>query len=145
MLEPSIWVVMTDGTNTRICSREDGMTTLIADFPYVEAEFRFEPTEKGFPKANSGRRDSRHEERTETPSRRFARELAAAIAIPVRMVDERLSTVEAQAGFRSVGKPQKSQRTVIDQAAAVLLLQHALDSEKRQGVAPGRLITDAGT
>lgn len=75
----------------------------------------------------------------------FARELAAATSIPVRMVDERLSTVEAQAGLRSAGKSQKSQRPVIDQAAAVILLQHALDSEKRQGVAPGRLITGADT
>ncbi len=70
----------------------------------------------------------------------FARQLAHQVSVPVRMVDERLSTVQAQAGFREAGRSSKSQRGVIDQAAAVILLQHALDSERAQGVAPGHQV-----
>ena len=67
------------------------------------------------------------------------------VSVPVRMIDERLSTVQAQAGFREAGRSQKSQRRVIDQAAAVILLQHALDSERAQGVAPGHRVDVSGS
>ncbi|MCF8548480.1 MAG: Holliday junction resolvase RuvX [Pontimonas sp.] len=73
-------------------------------------------------------------------ARGFAQALAATIGVPVRMIDERLSTVQAQASFRAAGRSQKSQRGIIDQAAAVILLQHALDSERAQGVAPGHRV-----
>ena len=75
----------------------------------------------------------------------FARQLAIQVSVPVRMVDERLSTVQAQAGFREAGRSRKSQRGVIDQAAAVILLQHALDSERAQGVAPGHRVDVNGS
>lgn len=74
----------------------------------------------------------------------FARELAVALSVPVRMIDERLSTVQAQSGLRDAGRNERAQRAVIDQAAAVILLQHALDSERSQGVAPGRLMEVTG-
>jgi putative holliday junction resolvase len=74
----------------------------------------------------------------------FAMELAVSLPVPVRMIDERLSTVEAQAGLRDAGRSERAQRGVIDQAAAVILLQHALDSERSQGVAPGRLMEVIG-
>ena len=70
----------------------------------------------------------------------FAERLAEKLSVPVRMIDERLSTVQAQASFREAGRSTKSQRGVIDQAAAVILLQHALDSERAQGVAPGHRV-----
>jgi putative Holliday junction resolvase len=73
-------------------------------------------------------------------ARAFAELLAAQVEVSVRMVDERLSTVEASAGLSQAGKSQKQQRAVIDQVAAVILLQHALDSERLQGVEPGHLI-----
>lgn len=75
----------------------------------------------------------------------FAERLASMVSVPVRMIDERLSTVQAQAGFREAGRSQKSQRRVIDQAAAVILLQHALDSERAQGVAPGHRVDVSGS
>jgi putative Holliday junction resolvase len=53
--------------------------------------------------------------------------------IEVRLIDERLSTVSAQRGLHEVGRTQKSSREVIDQAAAIIILEHALESEKRQG------------
>ncbi len=75
----------------------------------------------------------------------FARQLAAALTVPVRMIDERLSTVQAQSNLRGAGRSSASQRGVIDQAAAVILLQHALDSERAQGVAPGHRVDVNGS
>jgi putative Holliday junction resolvase len=70
----------------------------------------------------------------------FALALVSAIAghpeieeIEVRLIDERLSTVSAQRGLHEVGRTQKTSREVIDQAAAIIILEHALESEKRQG------------
>lgn len=77
----------------------------------------------------------------DTPStvdaREFATAVAAASAIPVRLVDERLSTVSAHAALRSSGRSQRSSRSIIDQVAAVVLLQQALDVEKSTGRPPG--------
>jgi len=69
----------------------------------------------------------------------FAERLAAAGA-HVRLVDERLSTVSAQQALRATGKSSKKQRPIIDQAAAVIILQHAIDAERASGAAPGRTI-----
>jgi putative Holliday junction resolvase len=75
----------------------------------------------------------------------FAQALALALsaeaqtqAIKVRMIDERLSTVSAQRGLHEAGRTEKSSRGVIDQAAAIVILEHALDSEKRQGELVGK-------
>lgn len=77
----------------------------------------------------------------DTPStsdaRAFAAAVAAASGIPVRLVDERLSTVSAHAALRDSGRSQRSSRRIVDQVAAVVLLQQALDVEKRTGRAPG--------
>lgn len=54
-------------------------------------------------------------------------------AVGIRMIDERLSTVSAQRGLHEAGRTHKSSREVIDQAAAIIILEHALESEKRQG------------
>jgi len=75
----------------------------------------------------------------DTPSTTDARAFAARIAaeLPVRLVDERLSTVSAQRGMRQAGRNTKQSRAVIDQAAAVIILQHALDRERAAGAPPG--------
>lgn len=76
----------------------------------------------------------------------FARRLANTVAVPVRLVDERLSTTQAQGQLRAVGKKTKQTRGVIDQVAAVVILQHALDSERARGDAPGSVVDrSAGT
>lgn len=78
----------------------------------------------------------------DTASTQDARDIAALLAasMPVRLVDERLSTVAASAGMRAAGKSSRQQRSSIDQAAAVVILQHALDSERSGGRAPGELL-----
>ena len=60
-------------------------------------------------------------------------ELSRAIDIPIRMHDERLTTVQAQRGLHEAGRTVKSSRSVIDSASAVVLLQTCLDSEKASG------------
>jgi putative holliday junction resolvase len=75
-------------------------------------------------------------------ARSYAAEIAARVApVEVRLVDERLSTVEAARGLRSAGKDSKAARAVVDAAAAVVILQHALDSERATGMRPGELAT----
>jgi len=80
----------------------------------------------------------------ETASTADARDVATAIAdaieIPVRLVDERLTTVSAARGLREAGRTTKNSRSVVDQAAAVILLQHALDLERASGNPPGALV-----
>lgn len=66
-------------------------------------------------------------------ARDFARAVAAASDASVRLVDERLSTVSAHAALRESGRSQKSTRRIVDQVAAVVLLQQALDVEKNTG------------
>lgn len=70
----------------------------------------------------------------------YAGELAARVPVPVRLVDERFSTVEAQRDLRAGGVDTRRGRSVIDQAAAVIILQGALDAERSSGLAPGRLV-----
>ncbi|ABS04495.1 Holliday junction resolvase RuvX [Kineococcus radiotolerans] len=59
--------------------------------------------------------------------------------VPVRLVDERLSTVGAHRALHAAGLKEKQFRAVVDQAAAVVLLQATLDAE-RTGHAPGRVV-----
>jgi putative Holliday junction resolvase len=73
--------------------------------------------------------------------RSYATALAARIApTPVRLLDERLTTVDAHRSLRESGVPGRAQRAVVDQAAAVLILQAALDAEKSSGLPPGELV-----
>lgn len=67
----------------------------------------------------------------------FAAALDAEVDAPVRLVDERLSTVSAHSALRASGKNSKSARAVVDQAAATIVLQHALDAERATGRPPG--------
>ena len=67
----------------------------------------------------------------------FATRLANATKIPVRLVDERLTTVSAQLALRASGRSSKQSRSVIDQVAAVIIVQHALDFERTAGNPPG--------
>lgn len=64
-------------------------------------------------------------------ARDWAALLIAQVEIPVRLVDERLTTVSATAALRASGRSAKQSRSVIDQAAAVALLQGYLDTAPR--------------
>jgi len=86
---------------------------------------------------------------SETLSTKDARDFVAELLelgdIPVRLVDERLSTVSAQGVLFSQGHSAKKQRAIVDQAAAVIILQHLLDSVQAQGRATGELLNPTGS
>lgn len=73
--------------------------------------------------------------------RAFAEELAKNITpVPVRLVDERMTTVTAAQGMRASGVSSKKGRSRIDQAAAVVILQSALETERVSGEPPGQCV-----
>ncbi|KMY23700.1 putative holliday junction resolvase [Actinobaculum suis] len=74
-------------------------------------------------------------------ARRWARRLARRIApTPVRLVDERLSTVSAHAQLSASGLSTRKHRGLVDQAAAVVILETALEMERVSGEKPGELV-----
>jgi putative holliday junction resolvase len=81
----------------------------------------------GLPTSLSGRRG---------PAATAAEEYAAALAervapIPVRLADERFTTVSADRSLAERGISARRRRSVVDQAAAVLILQGWLDAARR--------------
>jgi putative Holliday junction resolvase len=73
--------------------------------------------------------------------REFADALARQVApVPVRLCDERLTTVTAESQLREQGRKGQRRRAVVDQVAAVVILQNALDTERVRGSAPGELV-----
>lgn len=81
----------------------------------------------------------------EGPAAAKVRDFAATLArrldpVPVRLADERLTTVSAEAMLRDRGRSGGRRRAVVDQAAAVLILQHALDTERTSGKPPGEIV-----
>ncbi|MBD8606163.1 Holliday junction resolvase RuvX [Aeromicrobium sp. CFBP 8757] len=90
----------------------------------------------GLPMGLSGR-----EGPAATKVRAFCADLATAIApVPIRLFDERMSTVSADAMLRHSGRSGRGKRSIIDQAAATVILQTALDSERTRGSAPGEAL-----
>lgn len=71
----------------------------------------------------------------------FARELAGALAVPVHMVDERMTTVSAQRSLHEAGKRTKESRAYVDQAAAVVIMESALAGERANGTRAGQAVT----
>ena len=77
-------------------------------------------------------------------ARLLAADLAKRLDVPVRLVDERLSTVSAQRALHQSGRTVKASRPVIDQVAAVIILQNALDFERSAGRPPGAVVDQHG-
>lgn len=80
----------------------------------------------GLPTSLSGRSESASADM----ARSWAAAFEALVDVPVQLVDERLTTVTATAALRSSGRSAKKSRSVIDQAAAVALLQGFLDQRR---------------
>jgi putative holliday junction resolvase len=77
--------------------------------------------------------------------RSFAAALADAVApLPVRLVDERFTTVLAHAALRQGGHGSRARRLAVDKTAAALLLQGALDTERSTGGPAGQLVSAPG-
>ena len=77
-------------------------------------------------------------------ARAFAGALAARLApLPVRLVDERFTTVLAHDALRQGGRGARERKAHVDKAAAALILQGALDTERSTGRPAGELVASA--
>ena len=113
----------------------DGRKDWVADLARLVAEY--EPIEVviGLPVSLDGR---------ENAAAHRVRDVVARIAVacpdvPLRLVDERLTTTSAHTQLREAGVSTRKGRGLVDQAAAVIMLQNTLDAERATGEAPGTL------
>ena len=91
----------------------------------------------GLPRSLSGRDGP-----AAAAARQFAADLAVRVApLQVRLVDERFTTATAHGALRAGGHDSRARRQTVDSAAAAVLLEAALESERRTGRAPGELVT----
>lgn len=75
-----------------------------------------------------------------TDARNYAEQLASALAdqgldCPVFLIDERLTTVTAHQKLREAGVNSREHRKIVDQVAAVAILDQALDHLRARGTA----------
>lgn len=113
--------------------RLDELATLVAGADAIEVIV-------GLPTSLSGREGA-----AAAAARGFAAELASRLApVPVRLVDERFTTTQAHDALRRGGKDSRARRGTVDAAAAAVLLQGALDTERATGNPPGHLVTFGG-
>jgi putative Holliday junction resolvase len=101
--------------------------TDLAELARLAAEREAVEVIVGLPRSLSGRHG---------PAARAAAEYAAALAdrigpIPVRLSDERLTTVAANRRLGEAGIRGRKGRSVVDRSAAVLILQGWLDGARR--------------
>lgn len=82
----------------------------------------------GLPRTLAGRHGPAAQE-----AERYATALTERVSVPVRLVDERLTTVSATRVLAERGVRGRKQRAVIDQAAAVEILQSWLETRGRGG------------
>jgi len=101
-----------DGTDLR------AIQALVAEHDVVEVVV-------GLPRTLAG-----HEGSAAQDARGFATALAKALTVPVALSDERFSTVVATRQLRASGRPGRRLRAVVDQAAAVAILQGWLDTRR---------------
>jgi putative pre-16S rRNA nuclease len=111
----------------------DDICGLVADLDVVEIVV-------GLPRSLSGQ-----ESHAAAAARAYAGALVARLrerrqVTDVRLVDERLSTVAAERAMRAAGRNGRQQRAVVDQAAAVVILQHAMDAERVSGSPAGEAV-----
>jgi len=112
----------------------DRIAALAADYDVIEVVV-------GHPTSLSGRNGPAARRALD-----FATDVAATLAqhqlaVSVRLVDERLTTVSAERVLRDRGRKGARRRAVVDQAAAVVILQHALDTERSTGRPPGQEVS----
>jgi putative Holliday junction resolvase len=62
----------------------------------------------------------------------FVALLTTITEVPIEMIDERMSTISAARSLRDAGRTAKDSKDAIDMAAAVAILDFAIDIEKRK-------------
>jgi putative Holliday junction resolvase len=144
---PGVWLAVDVGTVRVGVARSDAAGVLalpvrtlardrrgqrdLADLTALVAEYHAVGVVVGLPRTLAGREGA-----AAAAARSYGQALAARIApVPVVFVDERLSSVTAQRKLHESGVRERAGRAVIDQAAAVVVLQQWLDT--RRTVRPG--------
>lgn len=94
----------------------------------------------GLPKTLKG-----EEKSSALMARDYAETLAALLAeaeleVAVHLIDERLTTVTAHQALHQAGLDSREHRKVVDQVAAVAILQHAIDMQKARNENVGRVV-----
>lgn len=112
---------------------EPAVARAVAD---LVAEYEATGVVVGLPRSLSG---------SEGPAARRAHRYAVAIArgvapVPVRLVDERMTTTTAHHALRTAGVGGRKARGVVDQVAATVILQAALDADRASGRTTGTLV-----
>jgi putative Holliday junction resolvase len=95
----------------------------------------------GLPRTMKGEEHASAKMATEYAELLAAELSARALAVPVNLVDERLSSVTAHRNLHEAGMSSRNHRKVVDQVAAAGILQHALDMQKARGADVGRRVT----
>ena len=72
----------------------------------------------------------------------FAKLLAEDSSLEIRLIDERFTTTSAANSLRAAGHTAKDQKSIIDSAAAAIILEQALALEKATDSAPGKTIQE---
>lgn len=108
-------------------SRDTRGNSDVAELAALVREYEAVGVVVGLPRTLAGREGASAE-----LARAYAARLAEAVRpVPVEHVDERLTTVSAQRKLLQGGvRGSRAKRAVIDQVAAVELLQHWLDSHR---------------
>jgi putative Holliday junction resolvase len=113
----------------------------VAELARLAAENEAIEVVVGLPVSLTGR-----EGKSAADGRVFASALAARLApVPVRLLDERFTTVLAHAALQESGVGSRERRQAVDKAAAALLLQGALDAERSTGEPAGQLVAGGAT
>lgn len=99
----------------------DRIAALVAEYEVVEVVV-------GLPRSLSGR-----EGPAVAAARDFVRQLERTVAVPIRFVDERFTSVSANRILAQQGVRGRKARSVVDQVAAVEILQHHLDLVRSRG------------
>jgi putative Holliday junction resolvase len=102
----------------------DGSTDMAAIAALV-AEHGVVQVVIGLPRTLAGREGPAAE-----AARAFAERLATVVDVPLVFSDERLTTVVATQQLRASGRKGRRQRAVVDQVAAVAILQGWLDARR---------------
>lgn len=102
---------------TRLC-REEGVQALCV----------------GLPRHKDGA-----ESATAPAARAFGEDLAARTGLPLRLVNEHLSSAEAERLLRERGVKPDKRKAMLDAAAAAVILGELLEMRRSQGIPPSQL------
>ncbi len=106
--------------------RNSGDDRVLNDIGKLAGEYGVTEFVVGLPKNMNGTIGPRGE-----IAEQFARSLGEKTGLPVKLWDERLTTMSAQRTLIEADVSRKKRKEVIDKMAAALILQNYMDSRKR--------------